>query len=163
MDHNTWDLENLPIYDKYNGGDDIHATNGLGMAISHVEKSTTHIPSHNIWLNNILHVPRTTKILFLLHHLASHTNVLLGFCPNFSDKGLEHEDTLLRGQCHNGLYHLPSSLSATKHIHGANKTSFDIWHHRFGHLMFPIAYKDIRGHSILCQVLSNNRSMCDAC
>jgi hypothetical protein len=48
MDHNTWDLENLSIYDKYNGGDDIHATNGLGMAISHVEKSTTHIPSHNL-------------------------------------------------------------------------------------------------------------------
>jgi hypothetical protein len=86
-----------------------------------------------------------------------------GFILIFPDKGLEHEDTLLRGQWCNGLYHVPSSLSATTHIHGVNKTSFDIWNHRFGHMMFPIAYKDIRSHSIMCQVLSNNRSMCDAC
>ncbi|WVZ95434.1 LOW QUALITY PROTEIN: hypothetical protein U9M48_041200 [Paspalum notatum var. saurae] len=163
-DHITGDLEKLAFRDKYNGGDHIHAANGSGMTISHVGKSNIYTPSRNLQLNNILHIPQTTKNLVSVHRLASDNNVFLEFHPNFFlIKDLETRSMLLRGSCCNGLYPLPSAPSSTKHILGVNKPSVDRWHHRLGHPTFPIVQKVIRNYRLPCQVESRSDSVCDAC
>ena len=62
-DHITGDLEKMTIRDKYTGNEQVHAANGAGMDISHVGHSTLHSPCSQIHLNNILHVPQSSKSL----------------------------------------------------------------------------------------------------
>jgi histone deacetylase 1/2 len=64
-DHITSELEKLTVWDMYHGGDQVHTASGSGMNINHVGHSILHTPTRNIHLNNILHVPSTSKISFL--------------------------------------------------------------------------------------------------
>jgi hypothetical protein len=45
------------MHDAYTGSDQIHTASGAGMEISHVGTSIIPTPSHNLVLNNVLHVP----------------------------------------------------------------------------------------------------------
>jgi histone deacetylase 1/2 len=56
-DHNTGELENLHVRDRYNGNEQIHTASGSGMNIHHIGHSVIHTPNHDLHLNNILHVP----------------------------------------------------------------------------------------------------------
>jgi hypothetical protein len=60
-DHITSELEKLAFKEKYNGGDQVHNTSGIGMDISHIGYSMIHTPSCNLDLKNILHVPSIEK------------------------------------------------------------------------------------------------------
>jgi hypothetical protein len=80
-DHIIGDLEKLTIRDKYTGHEQVHATNGAGMEISHVRQSTLHSPHSQIHLNNILHVPTSNKSLVSVHRLARDNNAFLEFHP----------------------------------------------------------------------------------
>jgi hypothetical protein len=55
MDHITGELEKLAVHDKYHGGEQVRAANGIGMEIANVGHSYLHSP--NLHLKNILHVP----------------------------------------------------------------------------------------------------------
>jgi hypothetical protein len=56
--------------DRYNGNEQIHTTSGSGMDIHHIGYSVIHIPTHNLHLKNILHVPQATKSLLYTSRLA---------------------------------------------------------------------------------------------
>jgi hypothetical protein len=60
-DRITGELEKLSVREKYNGGDQVHTANGVGMNIRHIGHSTIHTPDKNLNLRNILHVPITKK------------------------------------------------------------------------------------------------------
>jgi hypothetical protein len=55
--HVTRELDKLTVRDTYNGNDQIYAANGTGMCIKHVGQSIICTPNHNLFLNNVLHVP----------------------------------------------------------------------------------------------------------
>lgn len=68
-DHITGELDKLTTREKYNGNDRVHVTNGVDVTISHVGNIVISTPSHNLHLNNVLHIPKATKSLISIHHL----------------------------------------------------------------------------------------------
>jgi histone deacetylase 1/2 len=108
-DHITSDLEKLSVRDRYHGGDHVHTANGSGMEISHVGHSVVHSPSHQIHLNNVLHVPATSKNLVSVNILARDKNAFFEFHPDqFFIKEALMKRTLLRGKAEGGLYLIKS-------------------------------------------------------
>jgi hypothetical protein len=59
-DHITGDLNKLTMRENDGGHDQVHTTNGAGIAIQHVGQSIVSTPSHRILLKNALHVPQAT-------------------------------------------------------------------------------------------------------
>jgi hypothetical protein len=78
-DHVTGELDKLTVKNKYNGSDQIYTINGTGMHIKHIGHSVIRTPGHDLFLNNILHVPKTSKNLASVHRIASDNNVFLNF------------------------------------------------------------------------------------
>jgi hypothetical protein len=64
MDHIIGDLDKLTMHEPYTGNDQIHASNGSGMGITRVVSSIIPTTSHPLALNNVLHVPTTSKKYF---------------------------------------------------------------------------------------------------
>jgi histone deacetylase 1/2 len=155
----------MMIRDRYNGGEQIHTTNGSGMDIAHIGRVICHTPERKLFLNNVLHVPSTTKNLVSVHRLASDNNAYFEFHPNrFLIKDQTTKKTLLKGTCRGGLYPLPAAtlknkqaLSASGGAHrlyplpaatlknkqalsasGGAHPSLERWHHRLGHPSFNI-------------------------
>ena len=69
--------------ERYNGQDQVHVANGLGMMIRHVGQSVISTPDRNLHLNNILHVPSANKNLISVHRLATDNQAFLEFHPDF--------------------------------------------------------------------------------
>jgi hypothetical protein len=63
-DHITSELDKLSTKEKYTGKETIQMENGSGMGINYIGNSTLHTPTRDLYLNKILHVPSTQKILF---------------------------------------------------------------------------------------------------
>ena len=107
-DHITGELEKLIVRDKFHGGEQVHAANGIGMEIANVGHSYLHSP--NLHLKNILHVPQAHKSLCSVNCLTRDNNVFLEFHrDHFSIKEQVTRKTLHRGRCEGGLYPLWSS------------------------------------------------------
>jgi hypothetical protein len=66
-DHITGELDKLTIHDAYTSSDQIRVVNGVGMEISYIGTSIIPIPSHNLLLNNVHHVPTANKNLISIH------------------------------------------------------------------------------------------------
>jgi hypothetical protein len=81
-DHITGELEKLHVRDRYNGNDQIHTASGSGMDIHHIGHSVIHTPSHDLHLNNILHVPNATKSLLSTSRLARDNHAFVEYWPN---------------------------------------------------------------------------------
>jgi hypothetical protein len=82
IDHITGELEKLHVRDRYNGNKQIHIASGSGMDINHIVHSVIHTPNHELYLNNILHVPNATKSLLSSSRLAR---------DNHADEGLTRQ------------------------------------------------------------------------
>lgn len=159
----TSDLEKLVIRDKYNGGDQIHTASGAGMEIKHIGHPIVHTPTHDLHLNNILHVPKAAKNLVSVHRLTKDNSIFLEFHPNyFLIKDQITKNIILRGACRRGLYPLPPS-STIKQAFGVVKPSFERWHSRLGHASAPIVSKVISMNNLPCLGESNKESVCDTC
>jgi hypothetical protein len=72
----TDQLDKLTMNDAYNGTDQIHVVNGVGMEISHIGTSVILTPCHNLVLNNVLHVPSTNKNLISVHKFTLDNNMI---------------------------------------------------------------------------------------
>jgi hypothetical protein len=83
MDHITGDLDRLTMHEPYHGNDQIHAANGPGMSITRIGNSIIPTPSHNLVLNNVLHVPSTHKNLVFVHRFTLDNDTLIEFHPYF--------------------------------------------------------------------------------
>lgn len=81
-DHITGELEKLTVHDKYHGGEQVHAANGLGMKISNVGHSILHSPRKDLHLNHVLHVPQVHKSLCSVNRLTKDNNVFIEFHPH---------------------------------------------------------------------------------
>jgi hypothetical protein len=82
-DHITGELEKLTVRDQYMGGDQVHAANGSGMEIGHIGHSILQSPTNSLHLNNILDVPKASKSLVSVHHLAHDNDAYLEFHPDY--------------------------------------------------------------------------------
>ena len=92
-DHVTRDLKKITIRDRYNGQEQVHTTNGLGMKISNVGHSILHSPRRALHLKNILHVPSSKKSLASVHRLSADNNAYLEFHANYLFyQGSGHEE-----------------------------------------------------------------------
>jgi hypothetical protein len=102
------------------------------MDISHIGETTIPTQSRDLKLKEILHVPQVTKNLISFHCYSTDNNVFLEFHPYFSlIKDRATRSLLLKGQCKNGLYPLPTSF--TRQVFGVNKPSLQLWHSCLGH------------------------------
>jgi histone deacetylase 1/2 len=100
------------VRDRYNGNEQIHTTSGSSMDIHHIGNSIIHTPTHDLHLNNILHVPKVTKSLLSTSRLAHDNHAFVKYWPNsFFIKDQDTREVMLQGRCVDGIYPLPSSLS----------------------------------------------------
>jgi hypothetical protein len=68
------------------------------MHIKHIGHSTIHTPYHDLHLNNILHVPQSSKSLASVHQITSDNNVFFELHPIvFFIKDQEPRRILLQG------------------------------------------------------------------
>ncbi|WVZ51721.1 hypothetical protein U9M48_002836, partial [Paspalum notatum var. saurae] len=165
-DHITGELRKLAIHDVYHGNDHIKTANGAGMIINHIGQAIVHTPSHNLHLNNVLHVPDASKNLISVHRLATDNNAYLEFHPDFFlIKDQATKRTLLRGRCRGGLYPLPSNQhgSFKCQVLGAIKPSTDRWHKRLGQPSFSIVHRLISQNKLPVSSQNNVETVCDAC
>jgi hypothetical protein len=152
-DHITSELNKLSMREKYNGTYQIHTASGSGMSISHVGHSVLHTPDRELFLNNVLHVPKAKKNLVFVHHFTTDNNAYLEFHPHvFFVKDQATKKTILKGACKGVLYPLPSSstIHPERQAWSTTKPSVETWHNRLGHPSSPI----------VCQVLSKNNLPC---
>jgi hypothetical protein len=162
-DHITGELDKLVVRDKYHGAEQVHTANGAGMKISHVGKSIIHTPSRNLELRNVLHVPHATKNLISTHRFSLDNNVFFEIHPwFFLVKDRDTRTTLLKGNCHRGLYPLPSSCHKKLAL-GVNKPSLARWHDRLGHPAFQVVERVLRDYNLPHQVESNKEYVCGPC
>jgi hypothetical protein len=135
MDHITSELDRLAVREKYSGQEQIHATNGGGMQISHVGHSTLCTPYRNILLKDILHVPSAKKNLVSVHRFTRDNHVFIEYHPYFFlVKDPTTRRTPLCGRCRGGLYPFHSlEQSTTKCVLSTIKPSINWWHERLGH------------------------------
>jgi hypothetical protein len=70
------------------------------MDIHHIGHSVIHTPTHDLHLNNILHVPQATKSLLSTSRLACDNHAFVEYCPNpFFVKDQDTKEVLLQGRC----------------------------------------------------------------
>jgi hypothetical protein len=53
--------------------------NGSGMRINYISKPTLPTPCHNLYLNNVLHVPTTHKKLLSVHRLTTDNPIFIEY------------------------------------------------------------------------------------
>jgi hypothetical protein len=164
--HITSDLDKLTTKENYGGQEQVHASNGAGMMIKHIDHSIVSTPSRPIHLNNVLHVPQATRNLAYVHHLTSDNECFLELHPTFflvKDQHTRH--TLLHSHCRNDLYPIPPVVpSSTKLFLPTAKPSTLEWHGRLGHPYFKIVSRVLQFNKL--PFVSNKQSgthICDAC
>jgi hypothetical protein len=79
--HITRDLDKFTMHDTYGSHNQIHAANGSGMHIAHIGTSLIPTSTHNLSLNNVLHVPSTQKNLLSIHRFALDNDTFIEFYP----------------------------------------------------------------------------------
>lgn len=127
-------------------------------------ENVLHTLSHDLFMNNVLHLPQAKKNLVSVHRFTSDNNE---FHPNFFlVKEQETKKTILRGQCEVGLYPLPSSSSngAGRHDWSATKPLVETGHKRLGHPSSPTVHQVISQNKLPCPPsVYSHESVCDAC
>jgi histone deacetylase 1/2 len=137
------------------------------MDIAHVGRVICHTPQRKLFLNNVLHVPSTTKNLVSVHNLAHDNNAFLEFHPNlFFIKDQATKKTLLEGTCRGGLYPLTTASLNNKQalsVSGARQPFMEMWHHHLGHPSFQLFEQIISRNKFSCSSESRSGSICDFC
>lgn len=137
--HNlTADLSNLSIHSEYDGTDEVHIADGTGLPISHTGIAYINSKSRDFVLSDLLCVPSAHRNLLSVCKFTRDNDVTMEFFPSyFVVKDQATKVPLLKGPCLDGVYHLPSSCSASAGIPklasvGVRATS-PHWHARLGH------------------------------
>ena len=81
--HVTPNTDNLQNRVTYAGQDPLYIGNDQGMKILSTRNSVLSSQHKNFALNNILHVPTTTKNLLYVHQFTLDNNVFIEFHPFF--------------------------------------------------------------------------------
>ena len=148
--HITVDSNNLAQRTESNGGENLIVGNGQGLPIQNTGSSSFKTSSGIIHLDNILHVPKITKILLSIAKLTYDNNAIVEFHPfSVFVKDKITKKVLLRGMLKDGLYRV--NVSDAKHVNNlsflahfskdsdffhcfSSKVSVNkLWHLRLGH------------------------------
>jgi hypothetical protein len=78
----TGELEKLHVRDRYNGNKQIHRASGSGMDIRHIGNSVIHTPTHDLHLNDIIHVPQASRSLLYTSRLTKDNNAFVEYWPD---------------------------------------------------------------------------------
>jgi histone deacetylase 1/2 len=160
--HLTAELEKLTTKESYQGHDQVHAANGIGMNIHNIGHAL--IPtsaSRPLHLNHVLHVPQVTRNLLSMSKLTLDNPVFVELHPyDLFVKDRVTREILLRGRCRGGLYsiHVPIIKQALSAIRGSK----DKWHCRLGHPALQVVQHILHKHELPFES-SSNKSVCDAC
>jgi hypothetical protein len=136
------------------------------MRINYVGNSTLQTPSHDIYLNNILHVPCTQKNLLSIYRLTNDNLIFIEYHSHyFLVKDHSTRKVLLRGRCRGGLYTWPSlEWSSSRCAFMIIKPTAVRWHDRLGHLSMIVVNRVIEENKLPCSSVEfNKESMCGAC
>jgi hypothetical protein len=165
-DHITGEFDKLMMHDVYYDNDQVHMANGSGMYTTHIGKSIILTPTHNITLNNVLHVPSTHKSLISVHHFTLDNDTFIEFYSFFFlIKDQKMRKLLPHRRCKGGLYPLPFSTSKFwKLVFSGINIPFDRWHNRLGLPSRDIVHRVVTKNNLpYSQVDSLNPLVCDVC
>jgi hypothetical protein len=164
-DHVTSELDKLVMREKYTGQEQIHSTNGGGMQITHIGKSTLHTPSCNLILKNVLYVPSSCKNLVSIHCFTRDNHVFVEYHPYFFlVKDLAMMRVLLRGKCEGGLYPFPAlEHSVMRCALSTVRPWLKCWHDRLGHPSSVIIQRVHSDNKLAFSKESTSDVVCDAC
>jgi hypothetical protein len=165
-DHITGDLDKLTMHDRYADADQVHASNGIGMTISHIGKCVIPTPCRDLVLKDVLHVPSTQKNLILVHRVTLDNDTFIEFHPYFFlIKDRKTRKVHLHGPCKGNLYPLPPSSSKYhKLVFSAIKLSAARWHSRIGHPAQHIVRRVVSTNNLPCATSDSvDGSFYDAC
>jgi histone deacetylase 1/2 len=163
-DHITHQLDRLNTHEKYLGRDNVKAANGTGMTIANIGKSIINTNSRPLLLNDVLHVPKTTKNLLSVHKLTRDNDVFIEYHPwYFLVKDRLTRRVLARGSSRGGLYPFGPGAAASRKFSFSATTSSELWHRRLGHPAQQVVQQIIRAFNLPCVSRSKNNPVCDAC
>jgi hypothetical protein len=164
-DHITGKLEKVFMHERYNGGDQIHATKGVGMTIDHIGTSVIPTPTRPLHLNNVFHVPRAHKQLVSIHRFNLDNHTFIELHPFFFlIKDQTTKKVMLHDPCRGGLYPLPQLSAPTqKLLLSAIKPSCQRWHCRLGHPTHEVVIRVLKNNNILWSGLDKQEHVCDSC
>ena len=159
--HVTNDVHNLIDPAIYQGPDQLHVGNGIGLVIHSTGSSSLISQSLPLKLVNILHVPDIQKNLLSVYRLTNDNSVFIEFHATYCV--VKDEVTgkpLLRGTVKDGLYLLAQAQPPEVNIR--ERTGVDLWHHRLGHPNMRLLHSLISTYGL--PMLSINKTLsCDAC
>jgi histone deacetylase 1/2 len=160
-DHATSDMERLTVKERYNGGDQIHVANGVGLSITHIGHSSITGSNRPLYLNSILVAPKINKHLISVKKLATDNDAFVEFHPKyFCVKDRATKNILLTGKRRNGLYVLPANNRQA--LLTAN-VSQDLWHQRLGHPATPVVLRILQKNNVAVDKSVLPSSVCNAC
>jgi hypothetical protein len=81
----------------------------------------------------------------------------------FLIKDWHTRSTLLKGECHGSLFHIPAAPHFTKFAFRVNKSSLARWHERLGHLALQIVQNVLRDFNLPFQQEPNKDIVCCPC
>ncbi|KAI0488074.1 hypothetical protein KFK09_027898 [Dendrobium nobile] len=110
--HLTPDSQSLQQSTPYNGRDQVFVGNGNPLPIQNIGNGILPTPTRKLALTPLFHVPRLTHRLISISKLTRDNNCSITFDKSgFRVKDTKTKQSLLRGQCRNGLYPIPCSPS----------------------------------------------------
>lgn len=164
-DHATGELEKLTVRDRYTVPEQIHTVSGQGMEIAHVGHALLPTPHESLKLNNILHVPTTSKSLLCGHQLTKDNDANLIVYPEFfSVNDQETGRTIIHCPSRGGLYPIAGQPATPgRQVLGVIKPSTSRWHRRLGHPSLLVVQQILRNHNLPVSSKTDHHLVCDAC
>ncbi|XP_019155238.1 PREDICTED: uncharacterized protein LOC109152118 [Ipomoea nil] len=128
----TPDASMLNSSDDYGGSDTLRVGNGTGLAISRIGLASIPSVSKQLFMSNVLHVPKLTVPLLSVQKFANDNQVYFEFHDScFLVKDSKTKATLLKGPISGGLYQLPVSRCHFAFVSSRAKPAGR--HRRLGH------------------------------
>ena len=148
----TSNISNLSLRQPYEGPDDIIISDGTGLNMTHVGKSTLSSPSHSFLLSNVLCVPSMKQNLISVSQFCKTNNASIEFyTSSFCAKDLTTGSLLAAGRSKNNVYEWSTgdiSTTMMKQACVVVKASLNHWHDRLGHPLTKIL------HQVISQTIS---------
>ena len=150
--------------ERYHGGEQVQVGNGSGLQILHTSHSSINTVARPLALCNILHVPKISKHILLVHNFFRDNDIFFEYHPwNFSIKDRRSRKSLLDGRCESGLYPIKlSDVDDLKNALVSRSTTHAQWNARLGHPSSQVVKSILRLNNNLC-ASESPLPVCNAC
>lgn len=164
-DHISNDVDHLTMRERYNGKEQLQATNDSALSILNVGHSNLVTPSKYLCLRNVLHAPNVTQNLLSVYHFLADNNVFFEFHPgSFFVKDRLTRRTTIQGKCEGGLYPIAAAKPVmSKEVLLSTKPSTELWHRRLGHPSISVVQQVLQSKNLDWSPNKSVATICDAC